>query len=399
MFRPAQFGLAIVGGGVAGLSLVGTYASLDLPMPQAVSKYLTNLVEEQRARNYKGYRPKRIILLRHGQTHGYSHTCNCQIDGVPVCSSKPEHDRPLTDKGFEQALVAGNELKALVGDEKTRFLVSPYRACKQTFDCVSVPFDPNRCNFREEPRLRNQDLGAWWKDLDGDQIVKKKERVRGEAGNFYYRWPGGESCADVYDRISLLFESLHKERTRPHADNYVLVSHTVTCQMFLMKWFHWDVSTFEKLDKFRTGQFVVMERQADGRYKIANEIFTQRSLARTTTLKKDFKGERDLNVTHVTLQKWGSDVTPRAGRGVYGSEHAKSADRAPSNRAPGEGEKTSDEMELDAIRERQKQLTEAKKAAAAQGQSKEAIQRIDRELEQAEADHSKLRLRWRRGSN
>jgi broad specificity phosphatase PhoE len=206
--------------------MLGSYLALELPVPQRVQNHVTNLVEDQRARNYKRWRPKRIILLRHGQTHGYVHTCDCEIDGVPVCASKPEHDRPLTDKGFEQALLAGNELKALIGDEKTRFLVSPYRACKQTFDCVSVPFDPTKCNFREEPRVRNQDLGPWWERMDANEIVRRKDEIRREAGNFYFRWPGGESCADVYDRVSQLLESLHKEWERPHADNYVLVSHT-----------------------------------------------------------------------------------------------------------------------------------------------------------------------------
>ena len=341
-------------GCAAGFSMLGGYLALELPVPQRVQNHVTNLVEDQRARNYKRWRPKRIILLRHGQTHGYVHTCDCEIDGVPVCASKPEHDRPLTDKGFEQALLAGNELKALIGDEKTRFLVSPYRACKQTFDCVSVPFDPTKCNFREEPRVRNQDLGPWWERMDANEIVRKKDEIRREAGNFYFRWPGGESCADVYDRVSQLLESLHKEWERPHADNYVLVSHTgvhcararaggclawllqtlpaplclshtdqrtewalraplspaVTCQILLMKWFHWDVATFEKLDKFRTGQFVVMERQENGRYKITNEIFTQHALARTTTLKKDFVGERDLNVRRASLRRVSAVASP-----------------------------------------------------------------------------------------
>ena len=35
-------------------------------------------------------RPNRIILIRHGQTHGYSHTCDCQVEGLPVCALKPE---------------------------------------------------------------------------------------------------------------------------------------------------------------------------------------------------------------------------------------------------------------------------------------------------------------------
>ena len=381
-------------GCVAGITCLGGWLALELPVPQRVQSHLTNIVEEQRARNYKRWRPKRIILLRHGETHGYVHTCKCEIDGVPVCASKPEHDRPLTDKGFEQALLAGNELKALIGEEKTRFLVSPYRACKQTFDCVSVPFDPAKCNFREEPRVRNQDLGKWWERLDAHEIVRKKDEIRREAGSFYFRWPGGESCADVYDRVSLLLESLHKEWERPHADNYVLVSHTVTCQIILMKWFHWDVATFEKLDKFRTGQFVVMERQENGRYKITNEIFTQHSLARTTSLRKDFVGERDLNVTHASLQKWGSEVNVANER--HGEDHEMT--REDGSLVTEDLQRGSGcDAELAELAQRESVLAD-QLVHAADG-SQQHIADIEREIQAIETDRALLKLRWRRGEN
>ena len=34
-----------------------------------------------------------------------------------------------------------------------------------------------------------------------------------EFGQFYYRFPEGESCADVYDRASLFLEPMHKQHT------------------------------------------------------------------------------------------------------------------------------------------------------------------------------------------
>ena len=46
--------------------MLGGYLALELPVPQRVQNHVTNLVEDQRARNYKRWRPKRIILLRHG---------------------------------------------------------------------------------------------------------------------------------------------------------------------------------------------------------------------------------------------------------------------------------------------------------------------------------------------
>lgn len=87
------------------------------------------------------YRPNRIILLRHGQTHGYSHTCDCQVAGLPVCALKPEVQRPLTNEGKVQSLQAGATLKKIIEGESVTFYSSPYLACKQTFAYVAGSFD------------------------------------------------------------------------------------------------------------------------------------------------------------------------------------------------------------------------------------------------------------------
>ena len=92
-------------------------------------------------------------------------------------------------------------------------------------------------------------------------------------GSFYFRWAGGESGADVYDRLSQMIASLYREWEQPaRAQNYVLLTHDMTIRVFLMRWFRWDVETFHRLRKLKTGQFVVMERQDDGAYKLTAPI-------------------------------------------------------------------------------------------------------------------------------
>eukprot|EP00854_Cymbomonas_tetramitiformis_P022193 gene22193-26761_t len=58
----------------------------------------------------------------------------------------------------------------------------------------------------------------------------------------------GESGADVYDRIDAFTGSLI--RSFKHFDastTVVIVTHGIALRVFLMRWFHWSVETFEQI--------------------------------------------------------------------------------------------------------------------------------------------------------
>mmetsp|Transcript_14626 Transcript_14626/g.26222 ORF Transcript_14626/g.26222 Transcript_14626/m.26222 type:complete len:299 (+) Transcript_14626:100-996(+) len=218
-------------------------------------------------------RPKRIILMRHGQTHGYTHCCDCKVAGLPVCSLKPEMERPLTEEGKLQALRAGIALKHVVGDETCTFFVSPYKSCKQTFSYVSGSFqDMGSCQVVEDPRLRNQDRGDWYLTNPAEKVedyMKDSEAV----GKFFYRWPGGESAADVHDRMSSFMETMYRKWQHvDRPDNFVIITHSVCIQAWIHRWFHLDVETFNRLEKFKNGQIAVMEKQENGSYKLVTPL-------------------------------------------------------------------------------------------------------------------------------
>jgi len=70
-------------------------------------------------------------------------------------------------------------------------------------------------------------------------------------GSFYYRFPTGESGADVCERVATFIDSLHRNfQEKKKARNVILVTHGLTCRLFLMKWFHWDVDVFHNLYNF-----------------------------------------------------------------------------------------------------------------------------------------------------
>ena len=83
---------------------------------------------------YQETMPKRIVLVRMGKTHGYAHTSDAYDQHFT--SSTPEHTRTLTEAGVEEALKAGDKIKAIIGNESTHFIASPYRGCIQVGNLV-----------------------------------------------------------------------------------------------------------------------------------------------------------------------------------------------------------------------------------------------------------------------
>ena len=112
-----------------------------------------------------------------------------------------------TDRGHSQAQNAGLKIRQYIDersgserDYKLFFYTSPYKRSLQTYESMSACFSPgNIRGVQEEVQLREQDFGNF-QDAEGKQH-EKAERLR--FGRFFYRFPNGESGADVYDRITI----------------------------------------------------------------------------------------------------------------------------------------------------------------------------------------------------
>eukprot|EP01006_Ploeotia_vitrea_P035554 TRINITY_DN65896_c17_g1_i1.p1 TRINITY_DN65896_c17_g1~~TRINITY_DN65896_c17_g1_i1.p1 ORF type:complete len:327 (-),score=111.39 TRINITY_DN65896_c17_g1_i1:45-1025(-) len=208
-------------------------------------------------------KPKRIILIRHGESEG-------NVD-PKIYESMPDNRLRLTRRGQTQAREAGKKLKAMIGDERVMFYVSPYVRTRQTFAMMVRSLAPDQYIFREEPRLREQDFGNFQKVEE----IEECRRDRDKFGSFYYRFPQGESGCDVYDRVSTFMETLHREfQNKDRPDNFVLVSHGVTCRLFLMRYFNWDVERFQNLWNLEHCQMVTMLLGKDGYYRLTAPLRT-----------------------------------------------------------------------------------------------------------------------------
>ncbi|MFJ4006644.1 histidine phosphatase family protein [Streptomyces sp. NPDC090023] len=200
-------------------------------------------------------RPRRIVLVRHGESVG-------NVDDS-VYEREPDHALALTDRGREQAEETGKHLREIFGDERVSVYVSPYRRTHETLDAFRL--DPDLIRVREEPRLREQDWGNWQERDD----VRLQKAYRDAYGHFFFRFPQGESGADVYDRVGGFLESLFRSFEEPdHPPNVLLVTHGLAMRLFCMRWFHWTVAEFESLSNPGNAEVRMLVLGEDGKYAL-----------------------------------------------------------------------------------------------------------------------------------
>lgn len=205
-------------------------------------------------------KPKRIILIRHGESTGNINK--------GIYQEIPDYALELSDKGKEQATKAGEQLKKIVQDETLFFYVSPMWRTRSTFEQITVAFDKTKLRYIEEPRIREQEWGHL-RTVDENENIQSS---RDGYGTFYFRIPDGESAADVFDRMSDFFGTLHRDFEKDNfPDNAVIISHGMTIRLFLMRWFHWTVEEFEILSNPRNCEMMVLERNNDNKYTLKTE--------------------------------------------------------------------------------------------------------------------------------
>ncbi|KAJ7973394.1 Phosphoglycerate mutase family protein [Quillaja saponaria] len=215
--------------------------------------------------------PKRIILVRHGESQGNLDTS--------AYSTIPDNKIPLTPEGITQARHAGAQLKQFISADasspnwRVYFYVSPYERTRSTLREIGRSFSKKRViGVREECRIREQDFG----NFQVKERMKAVKETRERFGRFFYRFPEGESAADVFDRVSSFLESLWRDvdMNRLHHDpshdlNLIIVSHGLALRVFLMKWFKWTVEQFEYLNNLGNCGIRVMQLGSGGEYSLA----------------------------------------------------------------------------------------------------------------------------------
>ena len=212
-------------------------------------------------------RPKRIIILRHGQT-----TAN--LDSV-VYSQIPDNQIPLTETGKKQAQNLGKKLVKIIRNESIQIYVSPFLRCKQTCQHMCESFQNNKYKIIEEPRIREQEWGNFQKFSEKSEDLKAVMEEREKVGKLYYRFDHGESGCDVIVRVSSFMETMFRfmdHFTKTKVDNIIIVTHGLTMRYFTMRYFNLKAEEFEKMWNPINCEFWIFENDETGHYKLKSEI-------------------------------------------------------------------------------------------------------------------------------
>lgn len=227
--------------------------------------------------------PRRIVLVRHAESEG-------NVDSHAY-TYMPDPQVPLTPRGLEQAVEAGRAIREMfegdrdsgdgfysssgsssspivssaikppsAADYRLHFYMSPYKRSRQTCEAIASAFPRGVVTrIQEDVQLREQDFGNF-QDAAGKER-EKAERLR--FGRFFYRFPNGESGADVYDRMTLFEDHLVRDINAGRfsaGTSLVLVTHGLALRIFLMRWFHWTVADFLECYNPPNAAPVVLER-------------------------------------------------------------------------------------------------------------------------------------------
>jgi broad specificity phosphatase PhoE len=219
------------------------------------------------------HRPGRLIVIRHGESEH-----NVDKD---ILKSVPDDAVHLTERGWSQALAAGEEIRKIIGDSEATFIVSPYVRTRETFHAMAKAWKgqdfsteyvltsdgaPSGLKWLEDFRLREMEFG----NFEDPEKMKEHRASRKKYGEFYYRFPdGGESCADVLGRMSSFLVWLERHwELHPDYNNYVIVSHGIAINCLLMRWFNYSVDEFYSYENFTNCEYAVLEESAQGRLEL-----------------------------------------------------------------------------------------------------------------------------------
>lgn len=206
-------------------------------------------------------KPRRIILVRHGESEG-------NLDNSKY-ETTPDYALKLTQKGISQAVQAGKDIKSMLGDESIYVYLSPFFRTRETYKHIHASISDNVTKAIEDPRIREQDWGHLRHPDDNKGIIKERD----DFSTFYFRIPDGESGADVFDRVTTFLDTLHRDFEKlNYPENVLIVSHGMTIRLFLMRWFHWSVEEFESLHNPKNCQIIIMEKQIDNHYRLISEL-------------------------------------------------------------------------------------------------------------------------------
>jgi 2,3-bisphosphoglycerate-dependent phosphoglycerate mutase len=198
------------------------------------------------------------------------HACSQANDDPTLYLRMPDHVIPLSrPEDDAEALASGAKLAALQLDrEQVCAWTSTYLRCHQTHDLmVTAAFGiQGTARLRESFLLREQEFGDWdgLTEADMERIdparFQKRKLMSDHLGRFYFRYPNGESRADVAMRVVSFIAKIHRS-SYPHQ---LVFLHGVTQRALRMTWFNRSVEWFENEPNPKNASLLQIYKQPSG---------------------------------------------------------------------------------------------------------------------------------------
>jgi 2,3-bisphosphoglycerate-dependent phosphoglycerate mutase len=201
-----------------------------------------------------------VLLIRHARS-----TAN---DDPSVYKRVPDHIIPLARPQDDPAALAAGDAVARLGLDpaSTGSWCSSYLRCQQTERLVlgrAFGERARRIRSRSSFLLREQEFGDW-DSLSTEEVAAldpvrhaRRQLLCDNVGQFYFRYPGGESRADVAQRVTIFIGKLFRSPQLHH----IVFLHGVTQRAFRMSWLNLSVDWFEEEPNPENASVLLLERE------------------------------------------------------------------------------------------------------------------------------------------
>lgn len=201
--------------------------------------------------------PIDLVLVRHGESEGNvarrsSVAGDNSLFTEEFCSRHNSRLR-LTDRGREQARIAGLWINKNIGVQFDRHLVSGYLRAMETAALLNL----ESARWYQEFYLRERDMGLFEIMPEDDKKRKHPEVYRQyELDPFYWTPPNGESLAQLCLRIDRVLHTLHRECSQKRV---IIVAHGMVMWAFMVR-----------IERLTPTQFLQRSQSSDIRDHIRN---------------------------------------------------------------------------------------------------------------------------------
>jgi NAD+ kinase len=261
--------------------------------------------------------PVDLVLVRHGESEGNA-ARRSSMDGdnsvftEEFCSRHNSRLR-LTDRGREQARVAGSWLKQHISPTFDRYLVSGYLRAMETASLLDLP----EAAWFQEFYLRERDMGLFEMMPEDDKKTKHPDVYRQyKLDPFYWTPPNGESIAQLCLRIDRVLHTLHRECSNKRV---LVVCHGLVMWAFMVRIERLTPTQFlersqsgDIADQIRNCQIVHYTRRNPTTEDLSNRVDWVRSICPWDTTQQVAKWRLIKRPTFTNEQlRQAADASPR----------------------------------------------------------------------------------------